>query len=252
MRTNLIILLILSACNQTPSQPRGTPISRQTAEYQLTLENPPHRTRAHYPWEERYLNSYPPITKEYFRCKGNSRHPIETARNGRGDPICLADCAGIDGHSLPLCNDKEFVYPILITLLNHLQKTHNTRVIITCGHRCPAHNSYSDRENNATSKHQIAAEVDFYLQNQEENPRQAIQTILDFYKDDPAYSTFTQNGNSWTNKEIQIRLHPKDEPRDLDNQHPHPYITIEVRYDREKKQRVHYTWQRAHNGYMRW
>lgn len=252
MRTNLIILSLLTACNQS-AQPTGDPISRQASEHHLTLEKPVHNIRASYPWEERYRNTYPLITKEYFRCKGNPRHPIETARNSRGDPICLTDCAGIDQHSLPLRDDKEYIYPILITLLNHLQQTHNTRAIITCGHRCPAHNSYSDRtQSAATSKHLIAAEVDFYLQNLEDKPYQVVETLLDYYKDDPNYSTFTRNNNTWTNKEIQIRLHPKNEPRDLDNQHPYPYITIEVRYDRERKQRVYYTWQRAHNGYMRW
>ena len=42
----------------------------------------------------------------------------------------------------------------------------------------------------------------------------------------------------WQNKEILIKLYQKDEGRDLDNRHPHPYISIQVRYDRDRGEPV--------------
>ncbi|MDX8431247.1 MAG: hypothetical protein SNF33_05540 [Candidatus Algichlamydia australiensis] len=246
---------MLTACQQAPSKSTGTPISRSLDGHSLSLNNPPHRTRAPYTWEERYLGNFPKITKEYFRCKGNSRHPIDVGRNLRGDAICLADCGGSDQHSLPVQEGKEHIYPILMALLNHLQTTLNRRVIVTCGHRCPSHNSYADRVGKIqSSKHLIAAEVDFYLQGLEYEPELVVEQLLNYYKEDePSYQNFTHpQPNIWQNREIKIKTHAKDEDRDLDNQHAYPYLTVELLYDRDTNRRVNYSWQKAFNGYMRW
>ena len=42
----------------------------------------------------------------------------------------------------------------------------------------------------------------------------------------------------WYNKEIFIKLFKSNEGRDYDNRHPFPYIAVQVRYDREKNERV--------------
>jgi len=94
--------------------------------------------RDKYPWEENYVGSILKITKEYFRCKGSGLNPkiLVGEKSYR-------DCDGIDDHGLPFVGGKEFVYPILIDILNYVQQKTQHKVIITCGYRCPVHNIYS-------------------------------------------------------------------------------------------------------------
>jgi hypothetical protein len=55
----------------------------------------------------------------------------------------------------------------------------------------------------------------------------------------------------WYNKEILIKLYLKNEGRDFDNRHPYPYVSIQVRFDRELNEKVVCSWQKAFNGYKR-
>ncbi len=112
-----------------------------------------------YPFDDRltYFN----ITKDFFRCKGNPLNPQRIENKDLNTKVYL-DCEGSAKHGLSLINSKEGVYPILIDLLNYIQRKTNKKVVITCGFRCPKHNEYADILNNAkSSKHMIGAEVDF-------------------------------------------------------------------------------------------
>ena len=94
----------------------------------------------------------------------------------------------------------------------------------------------------------IGAEVDFYIQGLENSPETAIHLLMEFYKTAPLYrgkkeyeeflATKNQTPTSptppWYNKEIMIKLYKKTEGRDFDNNHPYPYISIQVRFDRDK------------------
>ena len=181
-------------------------------------------------------------------------------------PNPLSDCRGMQSHSLTMINGKEGIYPILLDLLNYIQKKTQKRVIITCGHRCPQHNTYSDPSKaNSVSKHQIGAEVDFFVHSMEDHADKIIDMLFTFYKEHPGYrgkgeyEKFLRYENSdlnvstppWYNKEIFIKYYKPQEGRDLDNRHPYPYIGVQVRYDRDRKERVFYSWDRATHGYMR-
>lgn len=224
-----------------------SPIQRQSNEVLFSLPAPTLKTRTPYPWENKWVGPHLRITKEFFRCKGLSLNPpIKIHR--QSDFIYHLDCGGIESHSLPLKEGKEFIYPILIDLLNFVQKKTGKKVVITCGHRCPIHNLYVDPSKQAqTSKHLIGAEVDFYVEGSEYFPQTVVEALLSYY-DKPLECS----GRSWKNQEISITLFERSEGRDLDNSHRYPYISIEVRYDRDSKRPVQYNWDRAHNGYIKY
>lgn len=223
------------------------------------VANPAHTPRSLYPWEaEGYL---PRITREYFRCKGSPANPPVLLPL---DSTPILDCDGTSRHGLPIIAGKEGVYPILIDLLNYIQKKTGKRVVVTCGHRCPAHNFYSDPvKENRTSKHQIGAEVDFYVQGMEDRPMEIVGLLMQYYheapllKNDKEFIEFKRYERSetavqpWMNKEIFIKVYQKEEGRDADNRHPYAYIAIQVRYDKELKARVVYDWAKANQGYPR-
>ena len=129
-----------------------------------------------YPWEEGEEGIHPRITKEAFRCKGDSRN---SPKPKEGDKTVLYhDCGGVRKHSLPVQGGKEFIYPILIDLLNYIQIKTGCPVVVTCGHRCPAHHSYADPSlYQRNSKHMIGAEVDFYVVGMENNPLEVIEIM---------------------------------------------------------------------------
>ena len=229
------------------------PIQRQSDESLFAVAPMEVKKRAPYPWEKRRVGSHLRITKEFFRCNGGVLSPpIQIHR--QGDFIYHLDCGGIERHSLPLRNGEEFIYPILIDLLNYLQETLDRKVIITCGHRCPTHNLYADpSKKGQTSKHLIGAEVDFYVEGLEQNPQAVLDTLFSYYNE-PMLRTLTLTDTStpsWYNKEIAITLYHATEGRDFDNDHPYPYISIQVRYDRDTKRPVQYNWHEAHNGYLK-
>ncbi len=162
--------------------------------------------------------------------------------------------------------EAEFIYPILIDLLNYLQSKTGLKVVITW-HCCPVHNAYADSSSyNQNSKHMIGAEVDFYVQGMENRPHAVIAILMDYYKEmslyqgDRQYQEFQRLEQAnlnvatppWYNKEILIKLYEKTEGRDFDNRHPYPYLCLQVRFDRERNEKVACDWQKAFNGYRRY
>ncbi|EFB42231.1 MULTISPECIES: hypothetical protein [Parachlamydia] len=267
----IFVLGILSSCS-SPDQPldsqhgyqKGEYLYRVHDEYLFTI-HPPEAAQAQvYPWEKNVIGGCPKITKEFFRCKGSGLNPEHVVQNEK-ETKRFYDCGG--KHSLPLREGEEFIYPVLIDLLNHIQAKTNSKVVITCGHSCPDHHAYSDQTpDNRYSKHMIGAEVAFYVQGMENSPEVIIDLIKDFYKNEPKYL----NKNEYTefkayekddtnvvtrpiyNKEIYIKIFKETEGRNFDNRHPYPYIAIQVRHDFDQKTKVAYSWNAAYRNYLRW
>lgn len=223
------------------------PITRGSNDYMEITDSKDCRRKS-YPWEARFAGTHPLLTKDYFRCKGSSRRPL-IMNNDRP----LFDCSG--AHSLPIKDGKEFIWPQLIDLLNYLQEKTDMRVVITCGHRCPTHNTYSDPERyNQNSKHQIGAEVDFYIEGMENRPEEVVELILEYFPD--PFRRYEKGGlnvrtQPWYNKEVFVKLYEEDEGRDLDNQHPFPYISVQMRYDKKSGEWITYSWEKAFKGFLR-
>jgi hypothetical protein len=248
-----ILLLFLSSCHREPKRAQGIYLSQKEL---VSVESHPNpKSPPLFPWsaQEREL---PPITKEFFRCKGSSTKR-ELQREGRS-PVKLIDCEGGLVHSLPLKGEKEFIYPPLLSILNFLQVETGKKVIVTTGHRCPTHNRFCDASSyNWNSKHMVGAEVDFYLDGMEQKPLEVIQLIQNYYSAYPdSFRTFKRFGaasldistDGWYNDEIFVKLYLKNEGRDQDNLHPYPYVSIQVRsFEGEK---VTYTESQA-NNYLR-
>jgi len=274
MKQTLFFLLILAGCSGLERSEKEKikkanlsyqPIFRLHDEAILGPNEAIQLQRDKYPWEKQIAGRFYEITKEFFRCKGSASHPEMSIPSESSQFVLIKDCGGIDKHSLPVKNQKEFIYPVLIELLNFIQKQLQAKVVITCGHRCPAHNTYSDPSTKAKiSKHQIGAEVDFYVEGYEHKPHEIVQLVKQFYQENPRYSGLkefqifslvsdSQDPNrksAFQNKEILVRLVKKNEGRDFDNRHPYPYLTIEVKYDIEEQRRVDYSWKEAHQGFM--
>ena len=260
-----IFCLLFSGCSQTDDQQantsRGKQISRKRDEVSFTLTDPRYIPSPPYPWETDRVGNLPKITKDFFRCNGSLLNPEKMIeKNGKLERI--ADCGGAEKHSLPLKDGVEYIQPILLSLLNYLQQETGKRVVITSGHRCPDHNQYVDQsKENLYSKHQVGAEVSFYIQGMEESPEHIVQLLFDYYKDhyDNDFKTFQRYEKSdtnvttkpWYNKEIFIKLFKPDEGRNFDNRHPFPYVAIQVRYDPILKERVFYNWDNAYKNYLR-
>ncbi len=241
---------------------KGEYIYRAENDVFSPIAPPQHMPRSSYPWEtEAHL---PRITKEFFRCKGSPLNAPYTSLSDPEKPALLADCDGMTRHGLPIIGGKENVYPILLELMNYLQKKTGKRVVITSGHRCPAHNSYTDPSKEAkASKHQIGAEVDFYIQGMEDQPLEIVTLLMQYYQEHPTYKTQKEwitfqrydkpdakvDTQPWLNKEIFIKLHQKNEGRNADNRHPYPYLSLQVRWDRNKAERVLFDWEKAAKGY---
>jgi hypothetical protein len=258
----LLFTLLVASCSspeekQRKENLRGEYIYRHHEECFFHLLPPQLQTRAPYPWEDKYVGGLPRITKEFFRCKGNPINPVVIQAIQGKDPLKYFDCQGGRAHGLPLREDKEFIYPCLIEILNYIQEKTSHRVMITCGHRCPKHNAYSDPSpSNWSSKHMLGAEVDFYVETLEQEPERIIALIQQFYAEtDPQFHRFpTEKLNistqPWYNKELFIKLYLEQEGRDWDNQHPYPYIGIQVRTDRDTHTKVTFDQKQAQN-YLR-
>lgn len=238
-------------------------ISRSKSDSYYKFDAPRKNSLALYPFEEETAGFFR-ITKEFFRCKGNPLNLERVDTSNLDDVRVYLDCPGPTKHGLPLISGKEGVYPVLIDILNFIQRKTKKRVVITCGHRCPKHNSYADISNSAkTSKHMVGAEVDFYVQGLENSSEKVLDLIFDFYKENSKYrgleeyAAFSQYNKEtdastppWHNKEIFVKLYKESEGRDFNNRHPYPYICIQVLYDRAAKQKVNYTWDKAYRGYL--
>ena len=209
-------------------------------------------TKEAYPWEDTYTSDYPRITKEFFRCKGHPLNPPLRIESEKNQVTYQVDCGGTERHTLPIRNEKEFIYPILIELLNVIQEKTGKKVVITSGHRCPTHNLYVDSSRkNRVSKHLTGAEVDFYVESAEQDPLSIISVLENFYRDNSHFAPLQNRDNNWINKEVVVTLHSAEEGRNGDNQSQHPYLTIEVRYDRHAKKSVHFSWHLGYNGFYR-
>lgn len=268
----LATLLLLTSCSSSPdATPSSLKVKNQKGEFlyrtheeNLFVADPPNRKSPDpYPWE--HTGSLPKITKDYFRCKGSGLNPERLVQE-EGTLKRYYDCGGSEKHSLPARGGKEAIYPILIDLVNYIQTKTNKRVVITCGHRCPEHNAYADSsKENQYSKHMIGAEVSFYVQGMESQPDQIVALIQQYYKENPqykndrAYTEFHryEQGKKSTesfplyNKEIFLKSFTKDEGRNFDNRHPYPYVSIQVRYDRDRNEKVVFSWDKAHREIIR-
>ena len=264
--------LVLTACSSSDPLPdsrkhfqQGEYIYRSHDEISVGSIPLEKHLREAYPWEKNQVGPHLSITKEFFRCKGTSLNPARAAVN-KGENLRYYDCGGSEKHSLPLRNQKEFIYPILIELLNYIQLKTEKRVVITSGHRCPEHNIYVDPSSgNASSKHLIGAEVSFYVQGLEFKPEQVIQWIQNYYRDVSFYAgqkdylefkryekdDVNVSTQPWCNKEIFVKLFKVSEGRNFDNRHPYPYISVQVRYDKELNEKVVYSWDKAYHNYLR-
>ncbi|MEI6242040.1 MAG: D-Ala-D-Ala carboxypeptidase family metallohydrolase [Chlamydiota bacterium] len=222
-------------------------IYRKKDQSVFPLSNPAFCQRDLYPWEVAASN-IPRISKDHFRCKGSLSNIPRTVGEKK-----LQDCGG--KHGLPFIHGKENVYPVLVDLLNYIQKKMKRRVVITSGHRCPVHNLYVDAsKENSMSKHMIAAEVDFYVQGMENEPMKVLEKVFQFYKEHPGYrgkkeyESFVRyekktqvSTTPWYNKEIFVKLCKKKEGRNLDNRHPYPYLNIQVRLDRDNQEMISFS-----------
>lgn len=188
-----------------------------------------------YPWHALKAGRHRRITKAFFRC----------------------NCEKRDSHSLPIWNKEEHIYPILMDLINHVQEKTGKRVIITSGHRCPEYNTLLDPSAyNATSKHLIGAEVDFYVEGLEWKSQEVLEALFSYYSGEAFFRYHKPDTNvstpPWYNREVFVKLFLPNEGRNLDNAHNYPYISVQVRWDRKTGERVHYSWARAHQGYVRY
>lgn len=245
-----IIFFLFLALFGCQKETKGEYIFRKSHEYFHTpppsfpLKRPP------YPWEMQEVGGHPRITKEFFRCKGNPLNPpVEKKRESKAS-VYFYDCLG--SHGLPLVDGEEFVYPILIDLLNYIQQETQKKVTITTGHRCPTHNTYADYSSyNFGSKHMIGAEVDFYVEGVD--PLQLVEILQSYYE--APFLRYTKGNlnvstEPWYNEEIFIKLYLAHEGRDKDNEHSYPYLSIQVRYDKSRQERVVFTGDQSDN-YLR-
>jgi hypothetical protein len=258
------LLLFLCACKRSHDQKiRGEYLFRNHNEYFFQLASPQKRDAPTYPWELNQIAGVPHITKDFFRCRGSRQNPVKIQQKEGSAARTLRDCTG--GHGLPLKGGREFIYPALIDLLNYLQEKTGKKVIITTGYRCPEHNTYCDPSpKNWNSKHQIGAEVDFYVESFETQPEQILAFLQQYYKEkppfanDPTFTRFTRYEKSglnvatppWMNKEILVKLYLPEEGRDQDNQHTYPYLGIQLRWDRNSLQPITFDSRQAQN-YLR-
>jgi hypothetical protein len=266
----LFLALFLGSCSSKENQARkqnlkGEYLYRLQNEYFFNPPPPLPQSPEKYPWEGRYIGEMARITKEFFRCKGSSLNPSRLQTREGKEPVKHYDCQGGKKHGLPLRNGKEFVYPCLLELLNSIQQKTGKRVVITCGHRCPKHNIYVDpTPYNWSSKHMLGAEVDFYVEGMEKDPTAIVSLIQEYYLETPpfsnasAFTTFHRYEKEgvnvstppWYNKEVFIKLYLEHEGRNCDNPHPYPYLSIQVRHDRDLDAKVVFDQKQAQN-YLR-
>ncbi len=267
----LLLSLLFYACSgaeQTESKALrkknqiAAPLLRDEEEEVLYLPSNLTSPSPSYPWQTTYAQSsqLSLITKEYFRCKGSIQNP---PYQQEGQEAYTFDCRGGNKHSLPLRDGEEFIYPILINLLNFLQKKTEKQVIVLSGHRCPEHNTYIDPSSyNRTSKHQIGAEVAFYLQGLESSPEKVVSLLMEYYQssEEKSLQSFSRyekpdtnvSTPPWYNKEIFIKMFLEGEGRNREISISHPYISVQVRYDSTLGKRVYYSWDQAHKQFYRW
>lgn len=261
------LTLLVSGCstNDSPNnnQLKGEYLYRRHNEYQFTVPQEELFSPKSYPWQEKN-QAIVPISIYHFRCKGSILHPVHLLNKGQ-EKTPYWDCGGAHNHSLPLRNQKEFIYPILVDLLNETQNRLKSKVVITSGHCCPNHFAYNDpSQAHKLSKHTIGAEVDFYVEGFEYDPQKVVEILQSYYKTAPKYQGLKQfeefqreqkpswGHPGWLNKEIYIKVVEKNEGRDFDNSHSYPYINIQVRYDWDTQSNVSASWDKAFKSFYRY
>lgn len=263
-----IISLLLAGCSgleRSESQKlkrynqKGEYVYRHSNEHLFPIELPKHREREKYPWESDFVGGHRKISKEFFHCRGSSDHPALVNPRDSTKGVHF-DCGGKQKHGLPLRDGREYIYPVMIDLLNFIQEKTQKKVLITCGYRCPVHNAYADPSPSAQqSKHMMGAEVDFFVEGMENSIEEVLKYIFAYFRETPAYrgqSEYLQfqkssDGKSWSNKEIAVRAYRANEGRDYDNRHPYSYISIQVRFDRDRGEKVVFDSRKALYGYKR-
>lgn len=267
----LVGALFLSSCQGGEGEiPHGLhrpmPITRFSDDRQFTPPLATPQPLPEYPWRRPAAPAaLAKITKYHLRCRGDWGHPFMPAER-QGEKLYLTDCGGSDSHSLPLRDGKEFIYPILIDLLNAIQEQSGSEVAITSGHRCPEHHAYLDPYGeDLYSKHQIGAAVDFYVLGFEHHPKEVVTWIQNYYnacqetagkREFTSFQRYKKEDTDvstppWYNKEVFIKLYLPHEGRNGDNAHSYPYICLQVRWDREKGQKVNYSWKEAYENFHR-
>src|SRR5262249_48899898 len=120
----LILLTAFTACSSDDSHiahsqrfQKGEYLYRMQQESQFPVPPAEPSLPEPYPWEQNFVGNHLKITKEFFRCRGSSLNPVHTI--GKEEVTRYNDCGGAEKHSLPLRENKEFIYPILIDLLNY-------------------------------------------------------------------------------------------------------------------------------------
>ena len=260
MKRWLWLLIFCCSCSSPEEEPKAPkiirvePVVRKADQRQFALSKNTSKKQLKLPWQSSSSHHHP-ITKEHFRCKGSFANPVRTTNEKNG--ARYFDCGGVDRHSLFLQDGKEFIYPILLDLLNFVQDKTGKKVIVTSGYRCPDHNTYVDSSpSNAASKHMVGAAVDFYVQGLEVDKVASI--LMGYYKNQAKeFSTFERATKSdvstlpWMTKEITIKICKSTEGRDVDTCHNLAYICLQVRYDKERDKKVVCNWDDAFKGYLR-
>ncbi|MCH9620946.1 MAG: hypothetical protein S4CHLAM20_03560 [Chlamydiia bacterium] len=252
-----MIVLCLVGCSSADDRSQGRRMKENKATekiYRLShqkfyTEEPAELVKKDpYPWESG--TAFSKITVDSFRCQGRRNHQ-KRQRDGKE----YADCGGLAEHGLPYADKDEFVYSVMIKLLNQVQNAFQKKVVITSGHRCPKHHSYITMGKSKISRYMIGAKVDFFIEGMEEKPHEIIEKLKSFYKNDQGYSEFREVRNndgtrSWHNKEVILTINPEGEHTKLQNRN-HPVVSIDVRYDRDKEESIILDWKRAYEGYIR-
>ena len=250
----LLLIISLNACSSAETRLEKKrmknnnsteKIYRHASEFAYQEELSVLVKRKPYPWENDA--AFPRITMDFLRCKGSLDNPVLKGHEG-----AYEDCNGMHEHGLPYVDGDEFVYPVLITLLNKLQKAFESKVVVTSGHRCPKHHMYITCGESKISKYMIGARVDFTILGMEQYPELIIEKIKELHQtDEEKYQVFKSDGPlAWTNEEIRISVNKEGEHSTLQRK-KHPVVTIDVRYDRQKKEAISLDWNKAYKGYIR-
>lgn len=257
MKKILILALLLTSCSSATDRQEckrrknnrvEEKIYRLSDEYFYVKDDAILVERDLYPWETK--SSFSKITISDFRCRGSEKNQ----KLSIGKEI-ISDCNGLHDHGLPYKNGKEFVYPVLVEILNFVQEATGRQVIVLSGHRCPIHHKYVTSGRGRLSKHMIGARADFYLKGYKVAGEQILKTIESFYKEESSeYRHFfsiqkKDGGLIYKNKEIKLYLN--SEKNLLIDKIDEQVITIEVCYDREENQEVVLDWDKAYRGYIR-
>ncbi|NGX32957.1 MAG: hypothetical protein K1060chlam4_01014, partial [Candidatus Anoxychlamydiales bacterium] len=102
-------------------------ISRLDSDIYYKHQDPTKNLMDLYPFEEETAGFFK-ITKEFLRCKGNPLNPERVDTSNLDNVKVYLDCVGPAKHSLPLMNEKEGVYPVLLDILNYIQRKTKKRV----------------------------------------------------------------------------------------------------------------------------